>query len=281
VNYFGYNGIMKKSKFALLILLLLTTSACNLATTTRTPASDSPQPAPASPSLSLTETFTPIPPTFTSTPTLTFTPPPTETPTQTPIPTVESLKAKVTADKLSCRYGPGAEYLYLFALNGGANIKLVGRTDANNWVLVENSPYRCWVNAKFLEIQGDPKALPILYPGLKLIVSPYYPGPRWAKATRNGNKVEITWEAVPISPGKYSDEFMHQYIIEVWRCENGEIIFETLGTNFPFITVENDEPGCSVPSHGRVFVQEKHGYGGPVEIPWPPHEGAASTTPTP
>jgi hypothetical protein len=157
-------------------------------------------------------------------------------------------------------------------LNRGANIKLVGRTDANHWVLVENSPQRCWVNARFLEIQGDPKALPILYPGLKLIVSPYYPGPSWAKATRNGNKVEITWEAVPISPGKYADEFMHQYIVEVWRCEAGEIIFETLGTNFPFITVENDEAGCSLPSHGRVFVQEKHGYGGPVEIPWPPHE---------
>ncbi len=134
---------------------------------------------------------------------------------------MESLKATVIADKLSCRYGPGAEYLYLFALNGTANIKLIGRTDANNWVLVENSPYQCWVNAKFLEIQGDPKALPIVYPGWKLIVSPYYPGPSWANATRNGNSVEITWEAVPISPGKYADEFMHQYIVEVWRCEAG------------------------------------------------------------
>lgn len=269
---------MKKSKIAILILIILTTSACALGTTTETPASDSPQPAPASPTLFLPATFTPLPPTSTATPT----PTPTQTPTQTPIPTVESLKAKVIADKLSCRYGPGAEYLYLFALNGGANIKLVGRTDANHWVLVENSPTRCWVNAKFLEIQGDPKALPILYPGLKLIVSPYYPGPRWAKATRNGNKVEITWEAVPISPGKYADEFMHQYIVEVWRCEDGEIIFETLGTNFPFITVENDEPGCGVPSHGRVFVQEKHGYGGPVEIPWPPHSDSAATpSPTP
>jgi len=185
---------------------------------------------------------------------------------------MESLKATVIADKLSCRYGPGAEYLYLFALNGTANIKLIGRTDANNWVLVENSPYQCWVNAKFLEIQGAPKALPIVYPGWKLIVSPYYPGPSWANAVRDGNNVEITWEPVPISPGKYADEFMRQYIVEVWRCEAGEIVFETLGTNFPFITVENDEAGCAVPSHGRVFLQEKHGYGGPVEVPWPPHE---------
>lgn len=259
-----------------LLLLSLAALACNVGTGAQAPASPSPTPAFSSTSPSPADTSTPLPPTDSPTPS--FTPFPTLTatlapsPTSTPIPTVESLKAKVTAEKLSCRYGPGAEYLYLFALNRGANIKLVGRTDANHWVLVENSPYPCWVNSKFLEIQGDPKALPILYPGLKLIVSPYYPGPSWAKATRNGNKVEITWEAVPISPGKYADEFMHQYIVEVWRCEAGEIIFETLGTNFPFITVENDEPGCSAPSHGRVFVQEKHGYGGPVEIPWPPHE---------
>ena len=129
-------------------------------------------------------------------------------PTQTPISTVESLKAQVVADKLSCRYGPGAEYLYLFALNSTANIKLVGRTDANNWVWVENkgrnnTNNNCWVNAKFLNIQGDLKSLPIVYPGLKLPVSPYYPGPSWAKATREGDTVKITWEAVPISPGKY------------------------------------------------------------------------------
>jgi len=183
----------------------------------------------------------------------------------------------VTADKLSCRYGPGALYLYLFAFNGTANIKLVGRTDANNWVWVANKDENnrdnnCWVNAKFLEIQGDLKTLPIVYPGLELPVSPYYPGPSWAKAIRYGNSIEITWEPVPISPGKYADEFMQQYLIEVWRCEAGEIIFETLGTNYPAIKVENDEAGCSVPSHGLVYLQEKHGYGGPVEIPWPPHE---------
>ena len=249
---------------------MLAIAACSVG---QTPASPSPEPASTSTSISHTETFTPIP-TLTETPTPlpTATPAPTETPTSTPLPTVESLKAQVTADKLSCRYGPGAEYLYLFALNGTANIKLVGRTDANNWVWVENQQ-RCWVNAKFLDIQGDPKSLPIVYPGLKLPVSAYYPGPSWAKATRDGNTVEITWEHIPISPGKFADERMQQYIIEVWRCEAGQIIFETLGTNFPVIRVENDEPGCSTPSHGFVYLQEKHGYGGPVEIPWPPHEG--------
>lgn len=192
-------------------------------------------------------------------------------PTSTTIPTVESLQAIVTADLLSCRYGPGAEYLYLYALRKTANIKLIGRTDANQWVWVDGKN-KCWVNSEFLDIQGDPMRLPIVYPGIaKLPVSPYYPGPRWAKATRKGENVEVYWEAVPISPGKYEDENMHQYIVEVWRCEGGQIHFETLGTNFPYITVENDQTGCNIPSHGKVFVQEKHGYGGPAEIPWPAH----------
>jgi uncharacterized protein YraI len=207
-------------------------------------------------------------------PTLTPTPAPTET--RTAIPTVESLKASVTADLLSCRYGPGAEYLYLYALKAGANIKLIGRTDANNWVWVDGKN-KCWVNAKFLEIAGDQMSLPIVYPGIaKLPISPYYPPSHWAKAIRKGTSIQITWEEVPISPGKYEDANMHQYIVEVWRCEKGKFVFETLGTNFPFITVENDEPGCSEPSHGNVWVQEKHGFAGPTEIPWPPYP-----TPTP
>lgn len=264
---------MPNQKFLLPIILILTTLACGLSK----PASPSPMPADTSTSLPATATFTAIPATLTasSTPSQTFTPLPTETPTATPRPTVESLKAKVTADKLSCRYGPGAEYLPLFAFNGTANIKLIGRTDANNWVWVENwdknnRPNNCWVNAKFLDIQGDPKTLPVVYPEIaKLIVSSNYPGPSWVNAIRKGNQVDISWEPVPISPGKFANELMHQYIVEVWRCEGGQFIFETLGTNLPFITVPNDEAGCSVPSHGFVYVQEKHGYGGPIKIPWP------------
>jgi hypothetical protein len=254
------------------LLLVLTTLACNL-TGGGTPASPSPIVESSPTSVSPTETLpaTSVPETFTPIPTLTFTstPLPTETPTSTPLPVVDSLKAKVTAGLLSCRYGPGAEYLYLYALVEGANIKIIGRTDANNWVWVDGKN-KCWVNTKFLTVDGDWKMLPVVYPGIaKLPVSPYYPGPSWANTKRNGNSIEVNWEPVPISPGKYEDENMHQYIVEVWRCEGGQILFETLGTNFPFITVENDEAGCSIPSHGKVFVQEKHGYGGPVEIPWP------------
>lgn len=258
----------------ILVLLILTTFSCTLSSPEQGPANSATPSAEASSTLigiSDTETLAPIPATETLTPTLTPSPYPIDTITPSPLPIVESLKAQVTADLLSCRYGPGAEYLYLYALRAGANIKLIGRTDANNWVWVDGTS-KCWVNAKFLDIAGDKMSLPVVYPGIaKLPVSPYYPPSAWAKAVRKGNSVQVTWEAVPISPGKYEDENMHQYIVEVWRCENKQIVFETLGTNFPFITIEKDEAGCTTPSHGRVWVQEKHGFAGPTEIPWPPY----------
>jgi hypothetical protein len=261
---------MKLIRFFPLFILVFSMLGCGLSVGGQPSPSPTAQPVLTATSFLPADTSTPSPsPTVTVTPTLTETPAPTQTATYTPLPVVESLKAQVTAGKLSCRYGPGAEYLYLYALNQGANIKLIGRTDANDWVWVDGTN-KCWVKAEFLEIAGEPKALPIVYPDIaKLPVSPYYPGPSWANATRKENSVEITWEPVPISPGKYEDENMHQYIIEVWRCEGGQILFETLGTNLPFIVVENDEAGCSQPSHGFVYVQEKHGYGGPIEIPWP------------
>jgi hypothetical protein len=256
---------------SILGVLILATLACTLSS-----AGGESTDSPSISSSTLTgiaspETFTPSPQTETDITTLTFTPLPTETMTASPLPTVESLKARVRAELLSCRYGPGAEYLYLYALRAGANIKLIGRTDANDWVWVDGTN-KCWVKSTFLEIAGDRMSLPVVYPGIaKLPITPYYPPSSWANATRKGTSVEVTWEAVPISPGKYEDENMHQYIVEVWRCENGQIVFQTLGTNFPFITVANDEAGCDVPSHGNVWVQEKHGFAGPTKIPWPPN----------
>ena len=241
----------------LIILLLLTALSCSPSRNHQKPT------ASVSPSIAVptTETVT-VPP-------LTDTPLFSETATPGPVPVVDSLKAKVTANLLSCRYGPGAEYLYLYALRAGANIKLIGRTDANHWVWVDGTN-KCWVNSNFLDIAGDWKSLPIVYPGIaRLPITPYFPAPSWANATRNANGIEVNWEAVPLSPGKFEDESMHQYLVEVWRCENGQILFETLGTNFPFITIPNDEAGCSQPSHANVWLQERHGFAGPVEVPWP------------
>jgi hypothetical protein len=206
---------------------------------------------------------TPLPPTETFTPA-----PPTATETPTAVPFVESLEAVVTADLLSCRYGPGAEYLYLYGLKKGANIELIGRTDGNNWVMVKGKNL-CWLNDKFVEINGDPQTLKVTYPDeYKLPVSPYYGPPAILSAKRSGNNVKVMWTDIELRAGDEEDENMFIYIAEIWRCEGGKIVFDPLATNEAEITFV-DEPGCEVPSHGRVFFQEKHGYAGPADIPWP------------
>ncbi|HEX9332864.1 MAG TPA: hypothetical protein VF896_13310, partial [Anaerolineales bacterium] len=108
----------------ILVLLILMTPSCTLSSAGQGPSNSATQSAEASSTLigiPHTETLTPIPATETLIPTLTSSPFPTDTITPSPLPIVESLKAKVTADLLSCRYGPGAEYLYLYALRAGAN----------------------------------------------------------------------------------------------------------------------------------------------------------------
>jgi hypothetical protein len=205
----------------------------------------------------------------TSIPTGTSTPTPAFTPTPSPMNTIESLKAMVTADLLSCRYGPGSEYLFLYGLRKGANIKLIGRTEGNNWVYVEGKN-RCWVNKEYISIAEDMNSLPIVYPGIaKLPISPYYPPTTVLKVTRIKNVVTVKWLDIPLRAGDEEDASMQHYIIEVWRCQGGTVIFDPLATNDVTITF-TDEPGCSEPSHGRIFVQEKHGFAGPAEIPWPP-----------
>src|ERR1044071_8074374 len=163
-----------KRKLIFLTFWIAMSMACQL-TSTQIPPTPSYTPV-ATGTASPLVTDTVPPPTPTTVPTIPV------TQTNTPLPVVESLKVTVKADLLSCRYGPGAEYLYLYALRATANIKLIGRTDANNWLWVDGKN-KCWVNAKFLEIQGDPLSLPIVYPGIaKLPVSPYYPGPSWSNA---------------------------------------------------------------------------------------------------
>lgn len=257
-----------------LLLYIVTSLACTLTAT--------PLPPTSIPTNIPTDTaFAPVtdtPPVSSATPTetLTQTALPSETaspfPSNTAFPPVESLQAKVTADRLSCRYGPGPEYLYLFAFRGGTPIELIGRVDAENWnwVLVENQ-VPCWVSANFIEVQGDILSLPIVYPDVaKLPITPYYPPSEVTSARRNPltHEVTVSWVDVPVSLGDYEDDSMQTYIIEVWRCEAGQVIFDPLATRSPYISFV-DEPGCTEPSHGRVWVQEKHGYAGPAEIPWP------------
>ncbi|MBV6394652.1 MAG: hypothetical protein HFACDABA_00218 [Anaerolineales bacterium] len=213
-----------------------------------------------------TETAAPLP-SDTPSPTETSTPPPPATATSAPL--VEKLNAVVVADLLSCRYGPGSEYLFLYGLRKGAQIALVGQTGGNNWVWVEGKN-PCWVNVKFIEIEGNFRQLPVVYPdGAPLPRSPYYSATVILSATRSGNTVTVAWLDIPLRAGDEEDDSMLHYIVEVWRCEAGQVIFDPLATNDTSISFV-DEPGCAMPSHGNVYVQEKHGFAGPTVIPWPP-----------
>ena len=257
-------AIIRRMSARVLFLVCLALTAC-------APVTTLPPMNTATPIHTMVPTATVTPPaTETPLPTLTSTPLPTETATPSPVPVVESLDATVATNLLSCRYGPGPEYLYLDGLREGLKLKLVGQTGGNNWVWVQGTKNNCWVNIKFLKIDGDFKTLPIVYPDpAKLPHSPYYPPTTVLSATRDGNKVTVTWLGIPVSPGDYEDENMFIYIIEVWRCESGQLIFDPLASNRETVSFM-DEPGCAQSSHGRVFVQDKHGYTSPAEIPWPP-----------
>ncbi len=255
-----------KNYFTTFLTLIFLLTACNLPSAAPVDRIAPAASTVAPPTIIFTDTLAPATETFT--PTLSV---PTETITPTPIPVVESLDATVIADLLSCRYGPGSEYLYLYGLRKGANIQLMGRTDGNSWVMVAGQN-KCWVHTKFLEIKGDPQTLKVMYPdGYKLPVSQYYGPTTVLSAVRdpnNRNMVTVKWMDIALRAGDEEDENMFIYIIEVWRCEGGRIIFDPLASNYPEVTFV-DEAGCSAPSHGRVFFQEKHGFAGPADIPWP------------
>jgi uncharacterized protein YraI len=141
------------------------------------------------------------------------------TPLPSPEPTTASIKASVAVDLLSCRYGPGPAYLFLYALRGGANIKLIGRTDGDNWnwAYVEGQN-GCWVNVGFLRVDGDWRRLPVVYPGMaSLPITPYYPPTAVTRATRSGSAVTVQWLEIPLRAGDEEDQAMQHYIVEIWR----------------------------------------------------------------
>jgi hypothetical protein len=221
-----------------------------------------------------TETATLTPePTQTPTPTETSTPTASETPTPTATPTfVESLRAKVIVEgRLSCRFGPGAPYLYKFTYGKGTTIELLGRMEYSNWVLTRavGGTNRCWVNGgpEFLEIAGDFNSLKPVDPHIVIAWSPYYPnGMSGVSATRNGNVVTVHYNGLVLRAGDDSEQT--PYVLEAWVCQNGEFVFIAEGS-YSFAIEIVDEPGCVESSHGRVAAAEKHGYTPFVNVPWP------------
>lgn len=213
---------------------------------------------------SATATHT-LPPTSTPSPTAT----PTETETPTITPTYAPLRGKINVDKVSCRYGPGAMYLYLYGLVKGANQDIIGRNDDASWLLTQarGDDTSCWVKADLMDLNGDPLTAPVIHPDdYHLPQSPYYGPLTNVTARRNGSEVIVSWSPLLLRAG--DDSLQTPYVLQVWVCRNGQPIFESLGTHDTTIQVI-DEGGCGTPSRGRITAAEKHGYTKFVEIPWP------------
>ena len=189
-----------------------------------------------------------------------------------PIPTYAILRGVVIPDKVSCRYGPGAMYLYLYGMVSGATQDIIGRTDSGKWILTRShgDNKACWVKSEFMNIKGDVMSVEMVYPD-KFKLPPSNQGYRapWdVAAIRKGNDVTISWKSEPLRAGDEESATSVLYVVETWVCQGGQLIFTPIGAYSPQVTI-SDEAGCKEPSHGRVFFSEKHGYAGPTEINWP------------
>ena len=230
-----------------------------------------------------TATATPVfTPSETSTPAASSSP--TSLPSATPVPTYAILRGTVNEAKVSCRYGPGAMYLYLYGLNEGANQDVIGRTDTGKWVLTRarGDNKACWVKASLRNIKGDVMSVQMVYPDLYHIPpsNQGYLAPWDVAAVRHGNQVVISWKSEALRPGDEESATSVLYVVETWTCVDGQVTFNPVGAYASQVTVA-DEPGCSQPSHGRVFFSEKHGYAGPSTIPWPAAGAIPAATATP
>ena len=236
-------------------------------------------------------TRTPVPATETRVPPTTTIVPgtktlrPTATKTQPPTATVVSCQPPsevvVSSDFLSCRYGPGAVYLYRAGLAKGDVLDVLGRadtsTDFGTWIRVQtrwDEPVKCWVNAspKFVEIpQGDVACLESIYPEkapLILFNTNLFPKPYNVQASRSGDMVYIEWVGYDLLPGDKPDQ-SPRYLVEAWTCQDGKIVLSPLGVDETYTQVR-DEAGCAEASYGYVYLAHVDGYIGPVTIPWPP-----------
>lgn len=225
---------------------------------------------------------TPSIPTLTETPSATATQTPVEasapttaTPTSTPI-VYQTLNAVVANELSACNYGPGDLYLNNEVLRTGVRLQVFG-TDINSgwaYVLADGFSEPCWVNLNTITLEGELENLKPVYPG-EVILPPsdYWPPPQnvySARSKSDPNKLSIYWDEFILQPGDMESADAPRYLLELWLCKGGELVFTPIFAWNNNVVVE-DEAGCAEPSSGVIYISEKHGYPGPVVIPWDPH----------
>ena len=262
------------SPILLTILALIGLAACTPAVPSPTatlPPTSTPRPTQTP---SLTATVTPTP-TASATPTSTFTPTPTPTPsetaTPTPQPTYAVLRGFVNQAQVMCFYGPSNAYLFKYELIGGSRLEIIGYIADTGYIQVRaiGGTNPCWMNLKWMDVQGDINAVEPIDPGTIVLPGPsiLYNRPAWVKAERNGNEVTVTWAAVPMT-----EDDDRGYLLDVYLCRDGKRTWTPteMQNKYATTTTFTDEGGCSEPSGGVLYAVEKHGYTRFIEIPWPP-----------
>jgi hypothetical protein len=220
-----------------------------------------------SPSLSPTISSTLIPSvtasltsTITNTVTETATSGPSATPTFT-FPTV------IVNQQAHCRYGPNVAYLHAADLYAGDSGSVRGRFVYSKWLLVkfDKLRYFCWVAPSVVDVVGDLNKIkftePIL-PGPSVL----YTAPHGVKAERQDEKVTISWEPVAMTT---DDD--RGYFLDLFVCQGGSYLWfpVALANQDKTSYTVKDEAGCPMPSSGKIYTVEKHGYTNPVTINWP------------
>ena len=229
-------------------------------------------PVTVTPSPTLDQTFTPS-----ATPTIT------RTPSSTPAPEPPRITILVTS---ACLYGPGSAYLYKYGLNATVWMTVIGRNMDGTWLNIK-SPVdpvtnACWIKATLVKFDtGNIKDVPIVWTALPY--STLYKPPAAVSASRVGNEVSIFWQPVWMTEDDYVG-----YLIETWVCQAGSQVFvpvkyaTSFDQNSSMMVVQvRDEPGCDLPSSGRIYTADKHGYTDYRMIPWPGFDGAVTPTLTP
>jgi hypothetical protein len=163
----------------------------------------------------------------------------------------------------NCRYGPGTAYLYFHGLYTGDHGEVNGRNYSSTWLWIqpENLDRHCWVAASVVEIQGDVRTVAVVQS--RLPKATLYGPPENVKASRDGDRVRVTWDPVWMTDDDYRG-----YLIEATLCQNGNLVFVAVHADKPRYDF-TDQSGCSGESGGKLYAVEKHGYTDPVQISWP------------
>jgi len=153
---------MSKSLLVILIVLVLGSALGCLSCPLTSLIARAPTPV-LTPTRTPKPTFTPAP-TATDTPIPTNTsdvPPPTDTPSLPPTPVstptpISQPEATVATKTLNVRSGPGTNYSRVKQAKEGERLKVVGRTEASDWLKILTSDgQEGWVSAEFVTVNTD------------------------------------------------------------------------------------------------------------------------------